>query len=95
MIEEAFREDKHFIVAKIQSRSEDRFDDRMMETDPIKEGSRIYRQQGNLISNLVNAYGILKLIFKKKNNIFYGRFSEPNPVTTTNPITNKVSYSDH
>ena len=38
-----------------------------------------------------NAYGILKLIFKKKDGIFVGRFDEKYTVFAKNPVTNKVS----
>lgn len=35
-----------------------------------------------------NAYSILRLLFKKKNDQFVGRFHERYPITVKNPITN-------
>ena len=42
-------------------------------------------------SHFFNAYGILKLLFKKRENEFVGRFHERFPITAKNPITNCVS----
>lgn len=39
-------------------------------------------------SHFFNAYGILKLLFKKRESEFVGRFHERYPITAKNPITN-------
>ena len=39
-------------------------------------------------SHFFNAYSILKIIFKKRNNEFVGRFHERWPITAKNPKTN-------
>lgn len=44
-------------------------------------------------SHFFSAYGILKLIFKKKGEHgFVGRFHAKFPISARNPITNAVSY---
>jgi hypothetical protein len=44
-------------------------------------------------SHFFSAYGILKLIFKKKGEHgFVGRFHDKFPISARNPITNAVSY---
>ena len=42
-------------------------------------------------SHFFNAYGILKLLFKKRGEEFIGRFHDRYPITVKNPITNCVS----
>jgi hypothetical protein len=39
----------------------------------------------------MNVYSIIKIIFRKKNDNFFSRFSEKNPITAINPLTNRVS----
>lgn len=39
-------------------------------------------------SHFFNAYGILKLLFKKRGEEFIGRFHDRYPITVKNPITN-------
>jgi hypothetical protein len=51
MIKEAFRSDKHFILAKIKTRS-----------------------KAAAHSHFFNAYGIMKIIFKKRREELVGRF---------------------
>lgn len=71
MIKEAFRDDKHFIVAKIKTCS----------------GTSFVQSH----SHFFNAYGILKLIFKKRRGEIVGRFHHSNPLSAKNPLTNSVS----
>ena len=52
--------------------------------------SQADRNQANF-SHFFNAYGILKLIFKKRGADFIGRFHDRYPITVKNPITNCVS----
>jgi hypothetical protein len=73
MIKEAFRDNKHFILAKIQTRSL---------TSYVQSHSHFF-----------NAYGIMKLIFKKKRDEFVGRFHHQFPITAKNPLTNNVSLT--
>ena len=54
MIKEAFRGDKHFILAKIKTRSQ---------TSYVQSHSHLF-----------NAYGIMRLIFKKRRGEIVGRF---------------------
>ena len=42
-------------------------------------------------SHFFNAYGILKLLFKKRGGEFIGRFHDRYPITVKNPKTNCVS----
>jgi len=42
-------------------------------------------------SHFFNAYGILRLLFKKKQEELVGRFHEQFPIAVKNPITNSVS----
>jgi hypothetical protein len=42
-------------------------------------------------SQFFNAYGILKLLFKRRQNELVGRFHERYPISVKNPITNSVS----
>lgn len=85
MIKEAFREDKHFIVAKMKTRGVDKF-------KGTEEGSAeqndLILEEGEIISTFFNAFSILKLIFKKKGDDFIGRFNTDNPVAAINPLTN-------
>jgi hypothetical protein len=75
MIKEAFRDNKHFILAKIQTRSL---------TSYVQSHSHFF-----------NAFGIMKLIFKKKRDEVVGRFHHQFPITAKNPLTNNVrSYSN-
>ena len=39
-------------------------------------------------SHFFNLYGVLKLLFKKKDQNFVGRFHEKYPISVKNPITN-------
>ena len=41
-----------------------------------------------MISNYFNIYSIIKLLFKKKDDEFIGRFDPQYPITSTNPLTN-------
>ena len=66
MIKEAFRADKHFILAKIKTRS----------------------VAAQAHSHFFNAYGIMRLIFKKKGTEVVGRFHHLHPLTAKNPLTN-------
>lgn len=68
MIKEAFRADKHFILAKIKTRSMTNF---------VTSHSHFF-----------NAYGIMKILFKKKGNDIVGRFHHIHPVSAKNPLTN-------
>lgn len=43
-------------------------------------------------SHFFNAYGVLKLIFKKKGEEVVGRFHYQHPVSAKNPMTNNVSF---
>lgn len=86
MIKEAFRQDKHFILAKLKSRGQDKFEAFGKEREVNAEG--ILEHEGEIISTFFNAYSVLKLIFKKKNQEFVGRFDLVNPLTAINPLTN-------
>lgn len=71
LIKEAFRADKHFILAKMKTRSTNAF------------------TQSH--SHFFNAYGILRLIFKKRQEDIVGRFHHKYPMSAKNPLTNNVS----
>ena len=86
MIKEAFRQDKHFILAKLKSRGQDKFE--TFEKGSAVNSENILSHEGEIISTFFNAYSILKLIFKKKNADFVGRFDLMNPLTAINPLTN-------
>ena len=75
MIKEAFRADKHFILAKVKTRS----------NPSSKEESLILPH-----SHFFNIYGILKIIFKKKREEVVGRFHQKYPISSKNPLTNQV-----
>jgi hypothetical protein len=79
MIKEAFRNDKHFILAKLTTRGKDKFD------CASENDVKIINSQ---ISSYFNAFSILKLIFQKKNEEFIGRFHNQNAINAINPLTN-------
>lgn len=81
MITESFAEGKHFFVAKILTKnmSDNRSVDGNEDADSANH------------SFYYNAYGILKLLFRKRDELFVGRFHETYPITVKNPITNAVS----
>ena len=93
MIKEAFRANKNFIVAKIKSRAKDKFETKMDQYkslyDMEEEHKTLFKQQGEVISNYLNDYSILKLIFKRKRDQYIGRFSENGTISTINPLTNQ------
>ena len=64
MIKEAFRNDKHFIVAKLKSRGYDKFEDQIVTDD--SEQHLILKKEGEKISNFFNVYSVIKLIVQKK-----------------------------
>ena len=77
MVREAFTEGKLFFVAQIQSRQ-----DQSTEAGVAAQNH----------SHFFNAYGILKLIFKKRGaSGFVGRYHDTYPIHAKNPITNAVS----
>jgi hypothetical protein len=77
MIKEAFRANKHFILAKIKSRGQDKFSDENCPKSYVEETeiSTLLKSEGEIISNYFNIYSIIKLIFKKKDDEFVGRFN--------------------
>ncbi|TNV79911.1 hypothetical protein FGO68_gene15764 [Halteria grandinella] len=75
MIKEAFRDDKHFLLAKIQTRS----------TSQINGAFTVHSH-----SHFFNAYGIMKLIFKKRRDEIVGRFHHNHPMSAKNPLTNNL-----
>ena len=78
MITEAFSQGKHFFVARITSRQD----------QSNQDDVQAYQTH----SHLFNAYGIMKLIFKKKGRSgFVGRYHDVYPIHAKNPITNAVS----
>ena len=70
LIKETFRDHKHFIIAKIQTRSI---------TAYVQSHSHFFA-----------AYGIMKLIFKKRRDEIVGRFHHEHPISAKNPLTNNV-----
>jgi len=87
MISESFAEGKHFFLAKISTKS----------SSSVPQASNDQIEQQELAehttnhSHFFNAYGILKLLFKKKQEELVGRFHEKFPIAVKNPITNSVS----
>ena len=79
MIKDAFAEGKHFLLAKIQTKQDVSSDEKY--TSAVNHNF------------YYNAYGILKLLFQKKNGYFVGRFHERFPITAKNPVTNSVSIT--
>ncbi len=78
MIQEAFEEGKHFFVAVIQARQ-----------DLSTEIDGVY---SHVHCHYFSAYGVLKLLFKKKgNDCFVGRYHDKFPISAKNPVTNAVS----
>jgi hypothetical protein len=86
MIKESFAEGKHFFVAKIVTKSNTTH-------RQGNQGRKNLFVEAQNHSHFFNAYGILKLLFKKKGLEFVGRFHEKFPITVKNPITNNVSNS--
>ena len=69
MIKEAFRDDKHFIVAKLKSRGSDKFvqnDSSSLPVNHEQECVSILKQEGKVVSNHFNIYSIMKILFKKR-----------------------------
>lgn len=68
MIKEAFRDDKHFIVAKMKSRGSSNFlsEESKLIDDVEKETREMLNQEGKVISNHFNIYSVLKILFRKK-----------------------------
>lgn len=85
MIKEAFRDDKHFILARLRGRGQDKF---KSDTDENKSDFDFVLQEGQIISNHFNVYSIIKLIFKKLGAEFVGRFHHKYAITAKNPLTN-------
>ena len=87
MIKDAFAEGKHFMLAKIQTKQEITASNNASDTKTPTD------QHNNTVNHnfFYNAYGILKLLFQKKNGYFVGRFHERFPITAKNPVTNSVS----
>ena len=90
MIKEAFRANKHFIVAKLKSRGVDKFitEDCPASYDEDFEIENLLKQEGEIICNYFNVYSIIKLIFRKKGDDFVGRFHPEFAITSINPLTN-------
>ena len=86
MIKEAFRDDKHFIFARLKSRGIDKFENEEGKEE-VNHDSFI-KLEGKIVSNDFNVYTIIKLLFKKKNEEFIGRFHHLYPITAVNPLTN-------
>ena len=78
MITEAFAEGKHFFVAKVTNKN-------MNKRESANEQKEIDH------SHFFNVYGILKLLFQKKDNQFVGRFHDKYAIVAKNPVTNSVS----
>lgn len=72
MITEAFSQGKHFFLAKINAKNFNEYS----QADDANH------------SHFYNAYSIIRLLFKKRNNMFVGRFHETYPITVKNPATN-------
>lgn len=90
MIKEAFRADKHFIIAKLSSRGADKFvsEECPSSYDVETEVENLLKQEGEIISNYFNVYSIIKLLFQKKGEDFVGRFHPEIAITSINPLTN-------
>ena len=93
MIKESFRNDKNFIVAKLKCRGTDKFEfgdfnEFPNSYDLTEESELIRNQEGHLISTHFNVFSIIKLIFKKKNDEFIGRFHQTHSISAKNPLTN-------
>ena len=86
MIKEAFRDDKHFIFARLKSRGIDKFENEEGKEE-VNHDSFI-KLEGKIVSNDFNVYTIIKLLFKKKDGEFIGRFHHLYPITAVNPLTN-------
>jgi hypothetical protein len=97
MIKEAFRSDKNFIVAKLKSRATDKFETTekvySAKYEDKEEWESLFKQEGQEILSYFNAYSIIKLMFKKKNDEYVGRFHEKHSISAMNPLTNSVSYN--
>ena len=97
MIKEAFRQDKHFILARTQSRGLDKFDDTFSKEEStylckpsdLEEAEGILAQESEVVYNYFNVFSILKLIIQKKpDGSYVGRFDPDSGITVTNPLTN-------
>ena len=89
MIKEAFRADKHFIVAKLKSRGTDSFNmDYTSKYDLHSEITKILEQEGEVVNNYFNVYSILKLLVRKKGQDFVGRYHPEFAISSLNPLTN-------
>lgn len=87
MIKEAFRDDKHFILARLRSRGQDKFENEE-ENDEGKEAEKLLLKESKIVVNDFNIYSIMKILFKKKDGEYIGRFHQKYPITAANPLTN-------